>query len=313
MPKLTYPEAFAELHLHMVTDDQHGYSQPNRLGTGGSHTVILSDGTAVLCRLGDKDCSSSIAEVIEALGRPTNGFTYTGNELDGLLGSGEWYEVTDDTLAVGDVVWRNGHTGMIQWYDGEWCQSEFVHGDFWGGLDGYTGDQDGTEAVVRPYRDWDWYTHLRYCGPEREPMKTGWIEKDGRWWYRRADGSYPTGWALIDGSWYLFDGDGWMLTGWQRWEGLWYYLNPKADGGKGKMLTGWLKEGYDWYHLSALGAADTGWRMLDGAWYHFGEDGRMTHDTFVRGDHGWSYLGHDGKMLMDSTLAVDKDGYVVVS
>lgn len=311
MPKLTYPEAFAELHLHMVTDDQHGYSQPNRLGTGGSHTVILSDGTAVLCRLGDKDCSSSVAEVIAALGRPTNGFTYTGNELDGLLGSGEWYEVTDDSLAVGDVLWRNGHTGMVQWYDGGWAQSEFLHGDYAGGLDGETGDQDGTEAVVRPYRDWDWYTHLRYCGPEREPMKTGWIEKEGRWWYRRADGSYPTGWALIDGTWYLFDADGWMLTGWQRRDGKWYLLNSRKDGSKGAMLTGWQMSDGSWYLLGEDGAMATGWQKRDGKWYYLGDDGAMRKKTFVRTGDRWSYLGEDGAMLADAKLAIDKDGYVV--
>jgi glucan-binding YG repeat protein len=248
--------------------------------------------------------------VIAALGRPTNGFTYTGNELDGLLGSGEWYEVTDDSLAVGDVLWRRGHTGMVQWYGGEWCQSEFLHGDYAGGLDGETGDQDGTEAVVREYRDWDWYTHLRYCGPEREPLVTGWIEKDGRWWYRRADGSYPTGWALIDGSWYLFDGDGWMLTGWQCWDNLWYYLNPKSDGGKGKMLTGWLKDNLDWYWLNAEGASVTGWHKVDGAWHHFESDGKLSHNAFVRGEQGWYALDKDGKMVTDATLTVGKDGVI---
>lgn len=58
-----------------------------------------------------------------------------------------------------------------------------------------------------------------------------WIQaKDGRWWYRRGDGSYPAdGWEVIDHHWYLFDKDGWMLTGWQQVNGEIYYLQETND------------------------------------------------------------------------------------
>ena len=61
-----------------------------------------------------------------------------------------------------------------------------------------------------------------------------WVqEADGRWWYRRADGSYPAGqWMELDGEWYFFGADGYMQTGWIAWEGKEYYCSEN-----GNMLT----------------------------------------------------------------------------
>lgn len=62
-----------------------------------------------------------------------------------------------------------------------------------------------------------------------------WIqtEGDGRWWYRRDDGTYPANrWEEIGEKWYFFDQDGYMMTGWIHWDGRDYYCSEN-----GSMLT----------------------------------------------------------------------------
>ena len=61
-----------------------------------------------------------------------------------------------------------------------------------------------------------------------------------------------------------------MLTGWINVNGARYYLNPKADGTRGKMFTGW--------------------QQIDGKWYYFyetpdGTQGAMAANTWINGHY----------------------------
>lgn len=68
--------------------------------------------------------------------------------------------------------------------------------------------------------------------------KQGWIQGQGRWWYRHADGSYTkNNWEKINGIWYHFDAEGWMQTGWLEEKGAWYYLKQTGAMASNEILT----------------------------------------------------------------------------
>jgi GH25 family lysozyme M1 (1,4-beta-N-acetylmuramidase) len=173
------------------------------------------------------------------------------------LDCGAWVAQYADNNATGyqDSPWNEGaYACAIRQYSSH------------GRLDGYSGNLDLDKA----YMDADGWA--KYVGAA-SAQSTGWIQKDGRWWYRHADGSYTkSGWEKIDGKWYLFDADGWMLTGWQKVGGKWYYLTDS-----GAMATGWVNDGGKWYYLDtdtgAMHAADV--ESIGGKWYAFGANGEM--------------------------------------
>ena len=121
----------------------------------------------------------------------------------------------------------------------------------------------------------------------------GWVHsKNGKWWYRYSDGTYPVSdWAKIDGKWYHFDSKGWMQTGWIRDNNNWYYLNKN-----GTMKTGWVKYRNQWYYLKTDGTMRTGWQKYKDNWYFFNKDGVMqTGRVLVRGEE--FFMDSDGACI----------------
>ena len=120
-----------------------------------------------------------------------------------------------------------------------------------------------------------------------------WVQsKNGKWWYRYSDGTYPIGdWEEINGKWYHFDSKGWMQTGWIKDNNNWYYLNKN-----GTMKTGWIKYKDQWYYLKTDGTMRTGWQKYKDNWYFFNKDGVMqTGHIFVRGEE--FFMDTDGSCM----------------
>jgi hypothetical protein len=163
---LTYSEMASEVMWHLVTDDEHGYSQPRRMGDGTTEELILSDGTPVYIHGGDYDCSEAVRMCYAAVGvLPDDSYMWTGNERELLLSNG-FEEISPWDAQDGDVVLTSGHTEMVLDMDGSRIQAGFRHSEDYD-IDGETGDQTGDEATWSGYRPEAWQTAFR-CVVERE-------------------------------------------------------------------------------------------------------------------------------------------------
>lgn len=72
----------------------------------------------------------------------------------------------------------------------------------------------------------------------------GWLNKDGKWYAFKSDGTQVTGWVSVGGYWYcVYLGttaiESCMLTGWQEINDGWYYFNNS-----GQMVANCVVDGY---------------------------------------------------------------------
>lgn len=153
-------EIAAEVMEHYCEHNTHGYSQVNR-APDGTERITLSDGTHVTIAGGDTDCSELVRRCYEAagvLGGYWQDYLWTGNEAGVLLSHG-FVEVSVHNVQRGDVLWVKGHTAI---YLGNGYIGEAHHGDYYGGLDGAAGDQDGTEVRMARYYPSHWTAAYHY-------------------------------------------------------------------------------------------------------------------------------------------------------
>lgn len=203
-------------------------------------------------------------------------------------------EISELSWLVRDIMTRYGipESRVIRHYDvtGKHCPAPYVNNGKWAAL----------KSRI-----------------SRGESMSGWIQKDGRWWYKYSDGTYPAGeWEKIDGVWYLFDNDGWMLTGWQQVDGMWFWMDSS-----GAMVTGWkMIDGY-WYLFDSDGVMVTGWKSVDGYWYLFSEKHDGTFGVMLTGwqlvDGQWYYMDSSGVMktnwqyINDAWYYLNPDGVMV--
>lgn len=131
----------------------HGYDQSSRWGP-------------------DYDCSSAVISAWELAGVPvrTSGASYTGNMRGVFLRCG-FTDVTGNVdlitgagLRRGDVLLNvRHHTAM---YCGNGMEVEASINELGTTTGGQTGDQNGLEFLIRPYRNYPWDCVLRYTGDD---------------------------------------------------------------------------------------------------------------------------------------------------
>lgn len=137
---------------HLCTHDSHGYSQPNRYGTGTKENVTLSDGSTVTVSLGDRDCSSAVIDAWKAAYPGCTGnASYTGNMRREFTKNGlfTWHPWGDGYQA------RRGDIYLNETYHTVMCLGNGKIATFsiseTGGINGKTGDQTGYESYIGNY------------------------------------------------------------------------------------------------------------------------------------------------------------------
>ena len=169
------------------------------------------------------------------------------------------------------------------------------------------------------------------------PVKPGWNEIDGTWYYYNEDGSLTEGWKQIGGKWYYFEtGSGAVVIGWKQIDGKWYYFDTTTA----VVVTGWKQIDGKWYYFDTSTAVVTvGWKQISGKWYYFksngvaaanewwdgwwlGADGTVTYQykgSWHKDSKGWWYGDTSGWYAKNATYTIDgvayrfdSNGYVVV-
>ncbi len=120
-------ERMVQEAIKIASDDSHGYDQTHRQGP-------------------DYDCSSLVDACLKQAGIQTKWVPpYTGNQVEKLTQSGFVYIAGVGTRKRGDILYRDGHTGI---YLGNNKTVEALYNEFGGITGGKSGDQTGREICV---------------------------------------------------------------------------------------------------------------------------------------------------------------------
>jgi len=106
-----------------------------------------------------------------------------------------------------------------------------------------------------------------YFDPVTRKMMTGWVQRDGEWYYFMESGAAANGWLKIGKYWYFFETGLMQKDMWVSSGGKDYYIRPD-----GTLQTGWVKDGKVWMYYDEDGQIATGWKKISGIWYFFNEE-----------------------------------------
>ena len=104
--------------------------------------------------------------------------------------------------------------------------------------------------------------------------KTGFVKKDGKYYYFDSKGNLKTGFFTVKGkTWFASYvkgamGKGQILTGIVYVKGLYYYMNPASSPCPGAVSTGFQKISGRRYYFYANGCMVTGWFTVGGYRYY---------------------------------------------
>lgn len=121
--------------------------------------------------------------------------------------------------------------------------------------------------------------------------RSGWVQRDGDYFYLDEKGDPVTGWLEEDGGRYYFGPDSAMVTGWQEIGGQRYYFS-----GSGTVVTGWLELDGHLRYFGETGVPASGWTVVDGENRYFLEDGLLA--------TGWQEIDGSRRFLSEAGTVV---------
>lgn len=158
-----------------------------------------------------------------------------------------------------------------------------------------------------------------------------WVKKTQGYRFRRANGTpVKSRWINVDGKIYYLNSKGYKVTGsWIKYRGNRYYVDRN-----GVMKTGWLTLGKKTYYLRVNGCAAKGLCSISGAKYYFDSEnarksgwvkhgkyqyyfdaktGKMKTSGWVKTGSKYYYVGADGRRKKSCWIAVGKNKYYLDS
>ncbi len=151
--------------------------------------------------------------------------------------------------------------------------------------------------------------------------KTGWVQKDGSWYFYDKDGRLCCGSIYYKGNYYYSRKNGKRLTGmsvrngkryyyakstgimyqkkWLTKNGKTYYFKKNGEA----VTSAWLTKSGKKYYFNSSSVMVTGWKKIDGYYYYFDSKGVMAKSKWV----GIYYVNSKGRRTSKTRVVTDNN------